>query len=305
MNALRSWRAIHPNADIFMFGAPHGASQAGREVGAILVPEIARSASNAPSFNAMASWVGVHGRYDLQLYVNCDILLNDTMLTAMETLHGRIGNFLLVGERLDLRQNARIDVREANWVERLPLLMEDELLTPHGPTGADYFGFARGMWADLPPVFMGRAMCDQALLHYALKHRIPVIDATLAIAAVHQHHDYRHVPGGRSEIWHGEDRKFMSAAHGLRFSLPTVTDADWRFEPGGDLEPNRRPRRFLRRMELALRYRFKIEWVASLLRFFQRLGGRKGVEPLRMPATVILAAWKEYHGYHSNSASPA
>jgi hypothetical protein len=294
MNALRSWRAIHPEIDIFIFGAPRGAREAALQVGAVLVPEVPCSPSNAPSFNAMASRVGVQGRHDMQLYVNCDILLNDTVLTAIEAVRRRFANFLMVGERLDLKKGARLDVRDAGWAEGLPYLMESGALTAHGPTGADYFGFARNMWKGLPPVFMGRAMCDQALLHYALRRHIPVIDATLAIAAVHQSHDYDHLPGGREEVRRGGDQALMSKAHGLRFSLPTVNDADWRFGHDGHLGPNRRPRRLLRRLELALRYRFKVELAAMFLRLLQHVAGKKAVAPLALPAGEIVGAWKEY-----------
>jgi hypothetical protein len=252
----------------------------------------------------MASLVAVQGRHDLQLYVNCDILLDDMLLTAMQTARNRFDSFLMVGERLDLKKNARVDVRQAGWADSLTRLTECEKLVAHGPTGADYFGFVRGMWSDLPAVFMGRAMCDQALLHYALRRRIPVVDATLAITAIHQDHDYRHLRGGREEVRRGVDRALMAKAHGLRFSLPTVTDADWRFGIGGGLEPNRRPRRLLRRLELVLRYRFKIELAATIIRFLQYAGGKRRIEPLGMPTRAIVAAWQNYHEYSTSSVAP-
>lgn len=159
LNAFRSWRTIYPELEIFVFGAQEGAKEAAAEVKALLVPEIECSASGAPSFNAMASYVRRHGRFDLQVYVNCDILLNVTLIKAMVTAHQQFGEFLLVGERLDLKQGARVDVREAGWEESLPPLTKEGQLSSHGPTGADYFGFVRGMWNNLPPVFMGDVLC--------------------------------------------------------------------------------------------------------------------------------------------------
>jgi hypothetical protein len=289
LNALRSWRAIHPDVEIFVFGSPVGAVKVAQEVKAKLVPEIECSASGAPSFNAMNAYMAQQGQYDLQVYVNCDIILNETIIAAMQTAHQHFGKFLLVGERLDLAQAISLDTREFNWIAKLDEFAAGGQLTSHGPTGADYFGYVRGMWKELPPVYMGRAMCDQALLHYSLKHHVPIIDASLAILAVHQYHDYQHVSGGRAEVFGGADLSMMAKAHGLHHSLPTVADAEWRFGEKGAIESNRLPGRFLRRVELALRYQFRLEWVALFMRLLQRLGGEKAVLPKKRPATTLLS----------------
>lgn len=279
LNALRSWRAIHPDAEIIIFGAPQGATEAAADVGATLVTEFATSPSGAPSFNAMVAHAEQYGRHDLIVYANCDILLNTTMLRAMQALRQRFETFLLVGERLDLAEGVAVDVRQPNWTDHLSALVSEGKLTAHGPTGADYFGFVRGMWADLPPVFMGRAMCDQALLHYCLRKRLPLIDGTLAVVNVHQYHGYSHVAGGREQVFRGNDREDMAKAHGLRHSLPTVADAGWRIIRDGTLEPDRIRRSLLRRVELGARYKLGLDMVANVLRGMQYLSGKAGVIP--------------------------
>lgn len=295
LNALRSWRAIHPDVEIIIFGAPPGTAEVAEEVNAKLVPEIECSSSGAPSFNAMTSYAAQHGRHDLQVYVNCDIIMNGTIYSALTAAHERFEKFLLVGERLDLANTTCIDVRENNWVARLEPLAESGQLTSHGPTGADYFGFVRGMWNGLPPVFMGRAMCDQSLLHYSFMRKLPVIDATLAILALHQHHDYRHIPGGRAEVFTGADFVLMSNAHKLHHSLPTVVDANWRFGCNSCIEPNHRPGYFLRKVEMYLRYHSRIELAAMFVRLLQRLGGKRVVAPhIRSVKTILLTLKDKY-----------
>lgn len=277
INALRSWRAINPNIEIIIFGSAPGTLEAAAEVSAKHVPSVECSSSGAPSLNYMAGYASKYGQYDLQLYVNCDILLNASIVKSMQSVQPIFDRFLIVGERLDLTGGTVIDVRQNNWMADLWSLAENKKLIPHGPTGADYFGFRRGMWADLPPVFMGRAMCDNALIHYSLQKKIPVIDASLAVTIIHQHHGYDHVKGGRQEVFNGGDMSNMASLHGLRHSLPTIADSNWRFTKTGEIEHDRYRRRFLRRLELLTRYNLKLEWAALGIRSLQYLFGKKGI----------------------------
>lgn len=184
-----------------------------------------------------------------------------------------------------------IHPRTRKRLESLPGLAVEEKLTAHGPTGADYFGFVRGVWSGLPPVFMGRAMCDQALLHHCLRRRIPVIDATLAVVNVHQYHGYQHVAGGSQQVFRGEDRAAMAQAHGLKHSLPTVADADWRFVKNDKLEPDRIRRNLLRRAELSARYKLGLDGIAIMLRGMQYWRGKSRVVPRSFALHMFIEAW--------------
>lgn len=288
-NAMRSWKEIHPDVEIFVFGTAFGSEDAVAEIGAILVPEIESSPSGAPSFNAMQRYVTKNGQYDLQVYVNCDILLNATLLKAMIMSHKHFERFLIVGERLDLSQGTTIDVRHPAWADALVPMAKNGRLIAHGPTGVDYFGFVREAWDGLPPIYMGRALCDQALLHHCLKERIPIIDASQAVMAIHQFHDYWHVPGGKQEVFGGKDLSFMAKEHRLYHSLPTITDADLRFGEDGWIIQGRRQK--LRQWELALRYRYCLNHAALLLRAIQYLGGKRHLYPTRISINDILISW--------------
>lgn len=291
-NALRSWKSIQSDVEIFIFGASFGTAEAATEINATYVPDAETSPSGAPSFNSMQRYVSKHGRYDLQVYVNCDILLNATLLKAMLACYNNFGTFLLVGERLDLVQGMTIDVRRSDWMDSLVSMAQKGNLNSHGPTGVDYFGFVRGMWNDLPPVYMGRALCDQALLDYCLKRQIQIIDSSLTVTAVHQYHDYSHVNGGKQEVFSGDDWILMARKHQLHRSLPTITDADWRFGENGEIIQGRRRR--LRHWELVLRYRYQLNSTATVLRMLQYLKGRKNLQPQRIPINDVLMSWHRF-----------
>lgn len=291
LNALRSWRAIHPTVEIFIFGAPDGAAEAVAEVGAVLVPEIECSLSGAPSFNAMAAYANQFARHDLIVYVNGDILLDNSLSQSMESALRQFRHFLLVGERLDLAEGVKVDVRSGGWQSSLTALAQARQISAHGPTGIDYFGFVRGEWAELPPVFMGRAMCDLALLNYCFKQKRPIIDGTLTVRAIHQYHGYQHVAGGINQVFHGEDRAQMTRAHGLKQSLPTIADANWRMVRSAQIEPDRQRRRLFRRMELGVRYGWGLGRAAMLFRALQYIPRGKP-KPVFIPTSTILQAWE-------------
>jgi hypothetical protein len=292
LNALRSWRGIHPDLEIIIFGSPSGAAEAAAEVSATLVPDIQTSPSGAPSFNAMVAYVSAHGRHDMLVYANCDILLNATLLKAMLNVRKRLTRFLLIGECMDLSQGSILDARDANWTYCLQSFAESGSLSVRGPAAVDYFGFRKNMWEHLPPVFMGRSLCDQALLHYCFRNGIPVVDASRVTMALHQFHKYSHVCGGLQEVSSGEDWANMRRAHGLYHSVPTIADADLSFSEDGDIIPARCRGSLLRQMELVLRYKFGLNRVSFILRGLQYLRGKSAVIRNTMSTEVLLNSWK-------------
>jgi hypothetical protein len=271
LNALRSWKMIHPEVEIIIFGQPAGVTSVAEEVGATLVPEIECSSTGAPSFNAMVSYANQNARYRLCAYVNCDILLNASFLGAITKASEKFVLFLMVGERVDLDSQSTIDVCKPDWLNDVTLFAKEGHLTLHGPTGIDYFGFMPGMWDSLPPVYMGRARCDQALLHFCLNRHIPIIDATQMVTAVHQYHDYSHVQGGRQEVFGGVDLNSMARMHNLHHSVPTIADADWKLTSNGCFTKGHNQRSRMRSAELWFRYQVHLEWPALGMRLLQRI----------------------------------
>lgn len=56
------------------------------------------------------------------------------------------------------------------------------------PGAIDYFAFSRGLFDPVPPFAIGRFEWDQWLLYRARARGAPIIDATVAVLAVHQNH---------------------------------------------------------------------------------------------------------------------
>jgi hypothetical protein len=70
----------------------------------------------------------------------------------------------------------------------------------------DYFVFPRdSKLTVLPPFAVGRPACDNYFVFRCRQLSYPLIDATSVVTAVHQNHDYAHVPKGTGYLWHGPE----------------------------------------------------------------------------------------------------
>jgi hypothetical protein len=113
----------------------------------------------------------------------------------------------------------------------------------HAATGLDYFVFSRGLWPAIPPFAIGRSVWDNWLVYGARARGAPVIDATAMVMAVHQAHDYTHVPDGAQAVWNGPEARRNQELLGGDHHFFTVEDATHALTPSG-------PRRVLTRERL-------------------------------------------------------
>lgn len=281
--ALRNWRSLDPSIEVTLYGLAEGAEEISRELGLNHVPGIATSTSGIPRFDAIAEHASKHAHHDVQIYQNCDILLSRKLLSVVKQL--ALPRYLLVGQRIDLAAETGSTLR---WQEPLASINElaaKGLAELHKPTGMDYFVFPRGLWHGLKPLIIGRGAYDSSLVAFCLRNRIPVIDATFDLPVLHQYHDYRHLKSGLEEVQKGLDTQENRKAYGLYHSCPNTADADFVLRHGA-LLPNQCRGDPLRRLEIALRFKWKMGPAWMLPRALQRL--RAVAWPIQ-PRTVDLA----------------
>ncbi|MFZ1983081.1 MAG: hypothetical protein WAU91_01630 [Desulfatitalea sp.] len=232
-----------------------------------VVKNIQSASSGAPFFGAIADHAAAHAKFDLQVYLNCDILLAG-IAGALRSIP--FPYFLLIGERIDLDQGVIIDVDRGNWKKKIGPLVKAGQIKAHGPTGIDYFAFRRGTWRNLPPVIIGRGGYDKALLVYCLKNRYPLVDGSFAVTALHQFHDYKHVAGERNEAFYGDEAKQNFKATGSMHGRALVSDAEYVLRHGRLIFwPCRGDR--LRRLEVMLRFIHGWDNLGLMLRVLWRL----------------------------------
>lgn len=224
--AIQSWKHIHPDVEIILYGNSPGTAVACQKFGICHIPNIEANENEIPFFGAIVDHAAKHAKYDTQAYVNCDILLTPHILNAIKSIH--FSDFLMIGQRIDLSEWVAIETVDPDLINKLIALSQSGGINLHLPAGSDYFMFKRGMWHDLPPVVIGRGGYDGALIASCLQRCIPVVDATLSILALHQFHDYEHVSGGDNEIFYGKEAQQNLNLNSVQNGL-SLLDAQWRF----------------------------------------------------------------------------
>jgi hypothetical protein len=231
-NALRCWRRLG-DCEILVFGDDEGTAQAAAEIGASHVPTLQRTAEGTPIISGVFQEAERLARRPVMCYVNADILFLPDILTAAGKLPPTPA--LMVGRRIDLEVPEEIDWTTDRWAERLGRRARTHG-RPHGDAGLDYFIYRPGLWKRIPPFAVGRTSWDNWLLYDVRARRAALIDATDAVTAIHQNHDYDHVVGGRQVVWEGPDAVRNQALSGGPDHWFTVLDATHRLD-GNGLQP--------------------------------------------------------------------
>ena len=138
----------------------------------------------------------------------------------------------MVGRRWNFDLTAPLNFDDPAWDRTVRSEVEKSgELQP--PSAIDYFVFPPdGVIEKLPPFAVGRPGWDCWFLYNARKLRWPVIDATEAIMAAHQNHDYKHVPKRTGNAWEGpEGDENIRLAGGYKHIFD-LTDATHRIHNG-------------------------------------------------------------------------
>ena len=261
-NALQSWKALHPEIEIILFGADEGAAETAQEFGLRHEPQVERNEWGSKRLDYLFAQAQTIARNEILCYINCDIILMQDFWRAIERVRAIHLEFLMVGRRwdTDIREPLQFQSRERQspyWRPRDPQAphWEDDLRNlalRHGRKCSaewiDYFAFSRGLYGpDMPP-FVLRVFWDNWLVWKALDARKPVIDASRAVMAVHQNHDYSYHPQGKAGIWSGEEAGLNGQLAGGWRHLRTIADAT------EVLPPEKLKRNALRHWSTAKRY---------------------------------------------------
>jgi len=169
--------------------------------------------------------------------VNCDIVLTDDFLRALDAVSRWQEQFLMVGRRWDLDVTQPLDFSQPNWAEALVHRAHNEGFQ-RLYYNIDYFAFPRNFYREIPDLVIGRNWWDGWLVWRAATQGAPVVDVSELVCAVHQNHDYSYHPQGIQGVWFGEGSlRNMKNAGGMRH-LHTIEDANYRLTVRG-FEPNR------------------------------------------------------------------
>ncbi len=222
-NAIDSWLAINPKPTIVLLGDEEGVSKVARQKGLIHIKNIKKNADDTPLLNDIFTKAQEKYKKEIFMYINADIILLDFSMDLIKILSKKFDNFLAVGRRYEMEIKNRMDRSEIKKKARLSDLQQKS------SSWMDYFIFTSEVFKKIPPFALGRTFWDKWLVWNTLQKKIPVVDVTSQLFAIHQSHSYSmNKKTNLKNVWSGEQAlENLKLAGGWSHGA-TVDDANFR-----------------------------------------------------------------------------
>jgi hypothetical protein len=231
-NAIQSWKRLHPDIDVLIFGDEVGTAEIAAEYEIRHFPDVDVNEYGTPRISRYFREAEEAARYSRMCYVNADIVLFPDLLDAVAKID--LPKYLMSGQRTDYDIEKPVDFTRPDWAQAL---REDaqERGRLHDFAAIDYFVYPRGMFGDIPQFALGRWYWDQWLVYRARRLGGALVDASPCVMAIHQNHDYRHIVDLESKGQSRNQGGIESFGNRLLVNsiLMTLEDADWQVDEGG------------------------------------------------------------------------
>lgn len=228
-NAIRSWKALGSDVEIWLVGDEEGVEQATKELGVGYIPEVARNDSGTPRIDSIFGLVREKSQAEYLCYVNADILLFPDLLETIDLVSKTKDKFLLIGRRWDADIDEPLQIQPGWGVGFIEKTTKRAKL--HRAMGSDYFVFPRTIYTDIPPFAVGRAGWDNWMIFHGRVEHLPVIDTSNAITVIHQNHDFAHFADGKKHRHQPESFENVDLAGG-HYAMYTLYDTDFQMVDG-------------------------------------------------------------------------
>lgn len=169
------------------------------------LPNIETNEFGTPYLRSAFEEVRKNASFEILCYVNADIIFFDDLLRSIQRIPFK--QFLIIGRRTNVNILHTVDFSNEGWGEYLKnqARMHGTLA---GVSWIDYFIFTPGLdLKEFPPFVVGRPTWDNWFIFNARKQGIEVVDITSTNLAIHQNHDYSHIPNGKGKSWDGPESK--------------------------------------------------------------------------------------------------
>jgi hypothetical protein len=226
-NALRSWKLLHPEVEVILFGDEEGAREVCGRLDLRHEPEVKRHESGMKYVDYIFGRAQEIARHEILCYSNCDIIQFSEFITAVQRVFAGAQPALTVGRRWDTEIVAPVDFADPEWSTKLRHLAKTTGRRQDA-NFLDYFVFPKGLYQEIPPLLIGRSYWDHWLVWKALDAKARVVDCSRFVVAVHQNHDYGYHPQGKlgTNIDALAVRNYELSGNGRRLrSIPDSTHA--------------------------------------------------------------------------------
>jgi hypothetical protein len=243
-NAVQAWTRLE-DVDVILIGDEPGIPEAAQELGAGNVPQVKRDAQGVPLVSSVMGIGHAYGDSPILCYANADMILMSDLVDAARKVSMQKKDFLLVGQRWNLDLREPFDFG-GDWETRLrgEVSRNGKLFSPWG---IDYFVFPHHLYTEVPDFTIGRVAWDNWMVYHARATFGVAVDATYDVLAVHQIHDYSHLPGRK--LYGTDIAKANLAKAGGRKCIYNTLDTNLELMRGCLRRPQVRLVRILRRLE--------------------------------------------------------
>ena len=236
-NALHSWLTLDPIPEVLLLGNENGVKRIAEEFGVRHIPHVGTNARGIPLRSAMCEIARVEATYDFLCIINADIVIVDHLYPALQMLP--FDQFLAAGRRYDLEVRRPIPFHERSWRSSIrdAAIQSGEL---RGPSTIDYALYPRSISPPiLPPFPVNSFGWDPWFLFEHKRRRIPVIDVTSSILAVHQNHESQEANREKWRAWlrDSDSMRILQESGGFS-NMMTLREADFRLRPDGLARPS-------------------------------------------------------------------
>lgn len=188
-NAIKSWQMLDPKPEIILYGNDPGVKEAAKRLKVKHVPNVKCNRHGTPYLDRIFRDADKRAKNKLMCFMNADIIFLTNINDCIKQVPYK--KYLFIGRRFDVKIEKLINFKDKKWKEKIynHLIKKGTFHT----MGTDYFVYNKGLFAKMPNFVIGRGCNDSWKILSALEQRVPVIDASDVIVAVHQNHDYSHL----------------------------------------------------------------------------------------------------------------
>jgi hypothetical protein len=229
-NAIRSWKRLHPDSEVIIFGDEDGAAEAARSLNVRHVTSVRRNEYGTPLISDLFEQAKQLANNPVLVYVNADIILMSDFRKAVELIAAWRRRYLITSRRHNVNIRETLSF-EDNWEEGLKKLVQT---TVYIDVGMDCFAFPRDLFDEVPPFAVGRSNWDLWPIYEARLQKAAVVDVTPCVTILHQQHNYSHLGDGWKDAYFGpESKRNYQLLYALTHKPFTTNDATHVLAPDG------------------------------------------------------------------------
>jgi hypothetical protein len=192
-NAILSWNNIGLDCKIVVCCDDYGVEGFCKKYNFIHEPNVERNEYGTPLVYSIFEKGYKHtDKNGFVCYINSDIILTSSFTKTYNEFksNSMLKNFLIIGQRWDMKNTYPINFNDPNWENDLEQIVYKENRL-HSECGIDYFLHSPTTFNDIPKTFaIGRYHWDRWLVYNAVTSGIHTIDVSKTVLCVHQDGHY-------------------------------------------------------------------------------------------------------------------